>query len=119
MTNLADRGTRGSEVVYEDISIESEYLSEPEEYPLPKEIQRDIIKSLNREQEKTRSKIAIILIAIYGTTLLACFSVLAVSVFDEKADKALAKDLAIILLNPATGMAAGAVGFYLGTRQKK
>jgi hypothetical protein len=119
MTDKNDEDFESNEESEEHIFIESGDLPAPEERPLPKEVQRKIIESLNRDREKTRSRIAVSVISIFGATLLACFSVLAVSVFHEKADKALAKDLAIILLNPATGLAAGAVGFYLGYDSKK
>jgi hypothetical protein len=74
-------------------------------------------------QENKRSPtvawIAITLIIIFGVTLLGCFCVFTVAIFNSQISQESVKDLAIVLLNPATTLATFAVGFYLGSKSKE
>ncbi|AFY69201.1 hypothetical protein Pse7367_0901 [Thalassoporum mexicanum PCC 7367] len=75
---------------------------------------------LNPENQRspTVAWIAITLTVIFGVTLLGCFCVFTVAIFNPHVDRMMVKDLTITLLNPVMILATFAVGFYLGSKTR-
>jgi hypothetical protein len=95
-----------------DQESQANFLSE-------QEAEQETTKLLNENrQERTVAWIVITLITIYGVILLACFCIFAIAVFKPQADRDLLKDIALVLLTPATILATFVMGFYLGSKQK-
>ncbi len=86
----------------------------------------DLSLDLNKEIEKTRSKLANRLLYLLIGTYIACFVTLGLAVFipvkdnEDKSERyTYTKDIVTLLITTQTGLVGTALGFYFGSRNNK
>ena len=63
-------------------------------------------------QESTRGRLAIIIVSIYGATILFCFAVISLSIAKEER-----KEILTLIITSQATLIGSAIGFYFGKNQ--
>jgi hypothetical protein len=85
--------------------------------PLSSKASDDLAVYLVKQHETTRTRLAMWIVKMFGSSLLATFLLVGVATFNPTVDKTLIKDMVPLVITSQSTLMATALGFYFGTKK--
>lgn len=93
----------------------SDYVSD---VPITKKTAQELVESLAKQREQTRTCLASRLSTFFGCTLLSTLIWVGAASFSEKADKTFIKDVIPLVITPQVTLLGVALTFYFTSKEK-
>ncbi|MBD2124566.1 hypothetical protein [Trichocoleus sp. FACHB-262] len=89
-----------------------------QDVPLSPRTTQDIKDHLEQQREVTRTNLSMWLLRLFSCSLLATFIMMALVIFNPKANQSALKDLLLLVIPPQTTLLGAAFGYYFGAKDK-